>query len=61
MIIRIDKGFMVELQKRGYDLDYRNLAEVYQTFRQRLGARAQDMTSSEGEEEASERHKARPF
>jgi hypothetical protein len=61
MIIRIDKGFMGELQKKGYDLDYRNLAEIYQAFRHKQGQRAEMVTCNEGEEEASERHNQAPF
>jgi hypothetical protein len=51
MIIRIDKCFVMELQKKGYDLDYTSLVEIYQDFRKKQGETAEMATSNEGEEE----------
>lgn len=54
MIIRIDKCFASELQKKGYDLDYASLFEIYQTFRQKQGETAEMATSNDVEEGATE-------
>jgi hypothetical protein len=54
MIIRSDKGFMGELQKIGYDIDYANLLEAYQAFRKKQGEIVEVATYNEGEEGATE-------
>lgn len=34
MMIRVDKFFIEELNKNGYDIDYKKLAEIYKSSRQ---------------------------
>lgn len=33
MMIRVDKFFIEELQKNGYDVDYKKLVEIYKSSR----------------------------
>lgn len=35
MLARIDKYFILELQEKGYDLDYKKLTTIYRSSRER--------------------------
>ena len=40
MMINLDKFFILELQKRGYDFDYKKLSQIYRDSRKRPDCQA---------------------
>ena len=40
MMINLDKFFVLELQERGFDVDYNSLVEIYRASRERPACKA---------------------
>lgn len=50
MLIKVDKFFIAELQRRGFNLDYKEMVDIYKASRQHPGYIARKKRQAEEEE-----------
>jgi hypothetical protein len=43
MMMNVDKFFILELQERGFDIDYNKIVEIYRASRERPGCKARKL------------------
>lgn len=51
MILNCDKFFIQELQKEGYDIDYKKITEIYRNSRQSEGYKKRKQKKAREQEE----------